>query len=794
MGSDVNIKISIDSKNAEANVKSLGESGTKATKELSIGFTSVTSAFKVFQGVLAANVVTSTLGLMADSYRELIKVTQDSISEAVAQEKANTLLAYSMKTMGDYTDKEYQSMQDLATQMAETTKYTDDQIISSLNSAKAFGLTNDQAKKVIKSAADLATIKDIPLDQAVEVLAKSLQGAGGQLERMVPALRNTSDAAYKAGAGLEYVSRNFGGASSSQLNTYEGSLNQAKKAFGEMLETVGTIITQNPDVIRSIKDITSVIVSMTKTIADNAVYLSQMLSDSINGVRDSYKSIIDTVNEYVRVSKLSEEEQQTLLEKLWEMADSAEKTDAVFGALVIAVGALSASWWTAIPAIAAIGTAIGGVVAAALPIIGTIAAITAAFAVLYGVAYCIVYVTEYLDGTTEALNKMEEAIEKANSAFSAQKTGMIDYRSEMDKNTDTMLAQLGILKQFAFYPEELKKKVLIENASVETVTQNKTISPYKTEEDQAKANAEIKLRTERDLQSKLEALRKTATDEIAIQNAEAADLARLDKEAREDEDFANSLEKQAKYFKDKKEIEDKYDSARYKLSAKGDKDEEKRIIAKNKFSVEQNKKRLEQEKAIDRSRLEANSKINQAQMDGGFMVANALVQASGASTRSAFYMTKALMIAQTIMNGYAAMTLAMATIPPPAGEIVGASLLTTAYVNAGAIAAVGLIQAGKGEGKRGGFENGGIVPGSSFTGDRVTARVNSGEMILNKQQQTSLFQQINSGQNNSTDNGGIISAIKEAIAGINITLVADDKAIAKSASRGFADGIAFGRA
>ncbi len=37
------------------------------------------------------------------------------------------------------------------------------------------------------------------------------------------------------------------------------------------------------------------------------------------------------------------------------------------------------------------------------------------------------------------------------------------------------------------------------------------------------------------------------------------------------------------------------------------------------------------------------------------------------------------------------------------------------------------------------FENGGIIGGSSFVGDKILARVNSGEMILNKKQQGSLY-------------------------------------------------------
>jgi len=43
------------------------------------------------------------------------------------------------------------------------------------------------------------------------------------------------------------------------------------------------------------------------------------------------------------------------------------------------------------------------------------------------------------------------------------------------------------------------------------------------------------------------------------------------------------------------------------------------------------------------------------------------------------------------------------------------------------------------------FAAGGIVPGSSFYGDRVLAGLNSGEMVLNKSQQSNLFNQIQGG-------------------------------------------------
>ena len=41
------------------------------------------------------------------------------------------------------------------------------------------------------------------------------------------------------------------------------------------------------------------------------------------------------------------------------------------------------------------------------------------------------------------------------------------------------------------------------------------------------------------------------------------------------------------------------------------------------------------------------------------------------------------------------------------------------------------------------FATGGIIDGNSFSGDRMLARVNSGEMILNRNQQTRLFNILN---------------------------------------------------
>jgi hypothetical protein len=93
---------------------------------------------------------------------------------------------------------------------------------------------------------------------------------------------------------------------------------------------------------------------------------------------------------------------------------------------------------------------------------------------------------------------------------------------------------------------------------------------------------------------------------------------------------------------------------------------------------------------------------------------------------------KKLMLAQAIATGAVAVISALTTQPIWVGIVMAA--LTAAMVGF-QIAKINATQ----------FATGGIVPGTSYSGDKVTARVNSGEMILNGSQQARLFAMANGG-------------------------------------------------
>ena len=175
-----------------------------------------------------------------------------------------------------------------------------------------------------------------------------------------------------------------------------------------------------------------------------------------------------------------------------------------------------------------------------------------------------------------------------------------------------------------------------------------------------------------------------------------------------------------------------------------------------------NKQKLEQEKKLDAAKLSATGSLFGAIAD--------LAAAGGKKT---FAISKAFAKAEALISGYQAVQNALATKP----FVLGLTLAAAATIRTAAnVARINSTQAPA-------FEQGGIVPGNSFAGDNITARVNSGEMILNRAQQARLFAQANGGAP-TTGNG------QEVV--VHTTVEIDGEAVTKAVSRQVANGVELG--
>ena len=111
-------------------------------------------------------------------------------------------------------------------------------------------------------------------------------------------------------------------------------------------------------------------------------------------------------------------------------------------------------------------------------------------------------------------------------------------------------------------------------------------------------------------------------------------------------------------------------------------------------------------------------------------LASDLISLSNSSNKTLAGIAKAASSAKALMATYTAATNALADFPFP-----------ISIAMAAAVTAAGMVQVAKIEGISG-FEQGGIVGGDSYSGDNVLAAVNSGELIMNRAQQSSLAGQL----------------------------------------------------
>jgi hypothetical protein len=127
------------------------------------------------------------------------------------------------------------------------------------------------------------------------------------------------------------------------------------------------------------------------------------------------------------------------------------------------------------------------------------------------------------------------------------------------------------------------------------------------------------------------------------------------------------------------------------------------------------------------------------------------LQQSG--SKELFAIGKAAAIAQATIDGYRAVSTALASAPVPFNFALAALVGVATAANLAKIASASPPA----------FETGGIVPGASYSGDKVPALVNSGEMILNRTQQAKLFDIANGQGNADSNNGGLANTLASAI-------------------------------
>jgi hypothetical protein len=251
----VSLEVMVEIKDALGRLDEFEKKASKSTNSVEKSFGAMKAAAAAAVAVFAG--------------KQVVDFFAAGIDAAVAQENAMRQLQTALEQTGESSDKAMKQFGDFANEMEATTKFADDVVIQQVAIAKSFGVTNEQAETLVKTAADLASATGQDLPAAVQQLGKTYGGATGKLDEMLPALRGLTKEQLANGEAVRLLAERYGGAAEAEIQTFSGALLQTKNAVGNFQEAIGAVIVENPAVVAAIKGMRDVFSKLEEIVVAN---------------------------------------------------------------------------------------------------------------------------------------------------------------------------------------------------------------------------------------------------------------------------------------------------------------------------------------------------------------------------------------------------------------------------------------------------------------------------------------------------------------------------------------------
>jgi hypothetical protein len=198
------------------------KSGTKGTGLFSGGLAKVGVAAAAATVVIkkAAEIVTD----LTDTYKK--------------QAKAETLLEAAAKNNPYLDDASVKALKDYAGELQRVAAIGDEELLPYMAQLATAGRTQAQIQEIMQVAVNASASGAMSLDSAVRNLNKTYGGLAGELGETVPELRNLTAEEMKQGAAVKLLGERYKGMAAEVANNI-GSSDKLKNAIGDFKETLG---------------------------------------------------------------------------------------------------------------------------------------------------------------------------------------------------------------------------------------------------------------------------------------------------------------------------------------------------------------------------------------------------------------------------------------------------------------------------------------------------------------------------------------------------------------------------
>ena len=240
MAKKATIKVTSDIKSAESGIDKLTSELNKFAKNNQTlnSLSKLNGAFQLTKGVVGG--ATSALRTGTEVIKK-VGAEMERLSEAAnVQIKAETQLAQAAKSNPYLDDNSVRQLKNYASELQALTAIGDETTIPLMAQLAAAGRTQAEIQDIMSAALDVSASGAMSLESAVKNLNKTFSGLSGELGESIPEIKNLTKEQLKNGEAVKVIASQYKGMAEEVANA-TGSLEKMEGARGDFEEQLGMI-------------------------------------------------------------------------------------------------------------------------------------------------------------------------------------------------------------------------------------------------------------------------------------------------------------------------------------------------------------------------------------------------------------------------------------------------------------------------------------------------------------------------------------------------------------------------
>lgn len=269
------------SKAVKENTEKMNKAIDEFSKNGSKGASFFQTAMATMTGFLGSAAVTGAFNAVVGLGRELADMLIAGGEEAIKEQESLALLANSLATTGNYSEKAMKQLEGLSEEMEGLALVGQDviqsniQILSSMTKLNSEGL-----EKATRLAVDFSAAYGRDLGTATEMIGKAVNGNEAAFKKLGIQVELTGSRSENLRRIQEALAHTQG-AAAARANTFGGALFGLKDAYGDLFKELAKTVTQNHVVIAIMDELGKILQSVKIYFQENADTIREKLGGAL---------------------------------------------------------------------------------------------------------------------------------------------------------------------------------------------------------------------------------------------------------------------------------------------------------------------------------------------------------------------------------------------------------------------------------------------------------------------------------------------------------------------------------